>query len=227
MTIHSRLTQIVQQVRSAEQHYARQADVVKILAVSKTRTVAEIKQAIAAGQRLFGENYLQEAIPKVNALMGEGVQWHFIGTVQTKKAKAISQYFDWVHSIDRLSIAQRLNDYCAAEGVVLNVCLQVNLDEEITKSGVQLADLAMLAQQVKPLSNLTLRGLMAIPKARVTWAEQRATFHRLSSAYLALNQEGFHLDTLSMGMSGDFVAAIAEGATILRLGTAIFGPRQL
>jgi len=198
---------------------------VQLLAVSKRHSVDAIEQAYAAGQRAFGENYVQELVEKAAALQSLDVEWHFIGALQSNKSKDIAAVSSWVHTIDRLKIARRLSEQRPSELPPLNVCLQVNVNNEANKSGVSLDELEALAEAVSVLPNLTLRGLMAIPEATRDEATQRANFALLAAAKDTLNTKGHALDTLSMGMSGDMPAAIAEGATIVRIGTAIFGTR--
>jgi len=221
MNIKQRLEQIRAQIVKAEQLYHREPGSVKLLAVSKTRSVAEIKLAIEAGQYCFGESYVQEAIEKIKASKGYNLEWHFVGPIQANKTKLIAENFSWVHSVDRIKIAQRLND----QGVNLNVCLQINISQEITKSGVSFDEVTAFAEAIKNLPNLNFRGLMAIPEPTDDFNKQRANFHKLKEVFDRLNSQGYNLDTLSMGMTGDFVAAIAEGTTIVRIGTAIFGQR--
>jgi len=221
MNIKQRLEQIRAQIVKAEQLYHREPGSVKLLAVSKTRSVAEIKLAIEAGQYCFGESYVQEAIKKIKALKDYNLEWHFVGPIQANKTKLIAKNFSWVHSVDRIKIAQRLND----QGVNLNVCLQINISKEITKSGINIDEVNGFADAVNKLSNLNLRGLMAIPEPTDDFNKQRKNFHKLKEIFDQLNSHGYNLDTLSMGMTNDFIAAIAEGTTIVRIGTAIFGQR--
>jgi pyridoxal phosphate enzyme (YggS family) len=199
---------------------------VRLLAVSKTRPADDVMALYIAGQRDFGENYLQEALQKQSLLAHLDIAWHFIGPIQSNKTRDIARYFNWVHSVDRLKIAQRL-DQQRPEGLPpLNICLQVNVDNEASKSGFKLAELTGVIQSIIGLKNLRLRGLMAIPKADKTMVEQRSSFKKVAQAKDELNaQFDLRLDTLSMGMSGDLEPAIAEGATIVRIGTAIFGAR--
>lgn len=220
------LAKIQQQISAAEQLYGRRPGSVQLIAVSKTQSVEQIQQAIAAGQTVFGENYVQEAIPKINALAQQKLEWHFIGAIQANKTRVIAEHFAWVHSIDRLSIAERLNAQRPAQLPELNICIQVNIDTEPNKAGVSLTELNKLAMAIAQLPRLKLRGLMAIPAHQLDFAKQRESLHKLQLALQQLNAAGLNLDTLSMGMSDDFVAAIAEGATFLRIGTAIFGQRS-
>jgi hypothetical protein len=196
------------------------------LAVSKKKSVNTIKAAIELGQHDFGESYLQDALPKMAILMQHPVCWHFIGQLQSNKTKPVAENFDWAHSIDRLKIAQRLNDQRPQNFKPLNVCIQVKLDEEKSKSGVSPDKVLELATAITQLPRLRLRGLMTLPKPVSDFQLQRATFSRLRQIQESLIANGIALDTLSMGMSNDFEAAIAEGATIVRVGTALFGPRD-
>jgi pyridoxal phosphate enzyme (YggS family) len=221
MNIKQNLQAIREEITKAEQLYDREPGSVKLLAVSKTRSVAEIKLAIEGGQYCFGENYVQEAIEKIKALTDFNLEWHFIGPIQANKTKLIAENFSWVHSVDRMKIAERLND----QGENLNVCLQVNISEEATKSGINIDEVPFFANALSKLPNLNFRGLMAIPELTYDFNQQRKNFHKLREIFDRLNSQGYNLDTLSMGMTDDFVAAIAEGATIIRIGTAIFGSR--
>lgn len=200
------------------------------MAVSKTRTAEMVESAARAGINEFGENYLSEALEKQSQLQHLALTWHFIGPIQSNKTRAIAEQFDWVHSVDRLKIAQRLADQRPAQLAPLNICLQVNISSEDSKSGVSLTQLPELAAAVHALPSLRLRGLMAIPRASADSGEQRAAFTQLAAALRSMTlcaseQQAHWLDTLSMGMSADMDAAIAEGATIVRIGTDIFGPR--
>jgi hypothetical protein len=177
------------------------------------------------GQSEFGENYLQEALQKMQELDDLDICWHFIGAIQSNKTRSIAEAFDWVHCIDRLKIAQRLSDQRPTQLAPLNICIQVNLDHESSKAGIDLADVPELAQAVANLPGLRLRGLMAIPAPRQDFAGQRQAFAGLATALADLQQRGIDCDTLSMGMTQDMEAAIAEGSTLLRIGTAIFGER--
>jgi len=199
---------------------------VRLLAVSKTRPANEVMALYKAGQRDFGENYLQDALKKQRLLAHFDIAWHFIGPIQSNKTRDIARYFSWVHSVDRLKIAARLDQQRPTNLAPLNVCLQVNIDEEETKSGFLIDELSGVIEPMLALKNIKLRGLMAIPKVDKSVAEQRVSFKRLSEAQDDINQcFKLKLDTLSMGMSGDLEAAIAEGSTMVRIGTAIFGAR--
>ena len=199
---------------------------VKLIAVSKTRPAGDIQTLAEIGQKDFGENYVQEAIEKITALADEDITWHFIGPIQKNKTKLIAQHFDWVHSIEREIIATRLNEQRPDNMPPLNVCIQMNIDREETKSGISPNDLPALAEQISQLPHLSLRGLMAIPSARENYSEQCETFTKLRDLLAQLQQRGYDVDTLSMGMTNDYEAAIASGSTMVRIGTAIFGPRQ-
>ncbi|MES2325118.1 MAG: YggS family pyridoxal phosphate-dependent enzyme [Pseudomonadota bacterium] len=203
---------------------------VQLLAVSKTFPAGAVLDAVAAGQRAFGENYLQEALDKMRAvaqaLPGIELAWHFIGPIQSNKTKPIAGGFSWVHTVDRLKIAQRLSEQRPPELGPLNICLQVNISGEASKSGVSPGELPDLARQVALLPNLHLRGLMAIPEPETQAEKQRIAFRQLRELADTLRAQGLALDTLSMGMSSDLAAAVMEGATIVRIGTAIFGSRH-
>lgn len=199
---------------------------VRLLAVSKTRPASEVVTLYKAGQRDFGENYLQDALKKQRLLAHLDIAWHFIGPIQSNKTRDISRYFSWVHSVDRLKIANRLDQQRPDNLPPLNICLQVNIDEEETKSGFSLKELTGVIEPVLALKNIRLRGLMAIPRADKSVSEQRASFKKLAEAQDEINQRfNLKLDTLSMGMSADLESAIAEGSTMVRIGTAIFGVR--
>lgn len=223
----ARLQTVLKRITDACTHYGRDADSVTLLAVSKTRTSDELRAIAAAGVRRFGENYLQEALEKIDALRDLEPEWHFIGPIQSNKTRPIAENFDWVHSVDRLKIAQRLSEQRPDNLPPLNICLQINVSGEQSKSGASLDELQALASQVATLPRLRLRGLMAIPAHTEDFETQRQPFRLLHEALTQLNADGLALDTLSMGMSGDLEAAIAEGATMVRIGTALFGPRPL
>ena len=212
-------------VGELERRYHREPGSVTLLAVSKTKPPEAVRAAVAAGQHAFGENHLQDAMTKVDALDGEGVSWHFIGAVQSNKTRPIAAHFDWVHSIEREKIATRLSAQRPAGREPLDVCIEVNVSGEDTKSGVPPAGVEPLARLVRELPGLRLRGLMAIPRPAEDFETQRIPFRLLREILDDLNAKGLGLDTLSMGMTADLEAAIAEGATIVRVGTAIFGPR--
>lgn len=205
---------------------AHRPDHVALLAVSKGVSAEQVREAYAAGQRDFGESYVQEAVQKIERLDELEISWHFIGPAQSNKTQDIARSFAWVHSVDRIKIAERLNAGRPESLPPLNVCLQVNISNETSKQGASENFLPELARATEALPRLKLRGLMTIPRATSDVALQRSQFKRLRDLQIALNAQGFHLDTLSMGMSEDFAAAIAEGATMVRIGTAIFGARQ-
>ena len=229
-TIAHKLQAVATTIQAASKACGRDPAAVQLLAVSKTFPAAHVLEAIAAGQHAFGENYLQEALDKIAdikaAAPAEPVEWHFIGPIQSNKTRPIAASFDWVHTVERLKVAQRLSEQRPAGMAPLNVCIQVNISGEASKSGAAPGELPELARQVALLPNLTLRGLMAIPEPEIDAARQRAAFARLRALADALRAGGLELDTLSMGMSADMAAAIAEGATIVRVGSAIFGSRN-
>jgi pyridoxal phosphate enzyme (YggS family) len=222
-TIADNLSALAARIASAAQAAGRDPANIQLLAVSKTKPASAIREIYAAGVRDVGENYLQEALTKQEALRDLPLIWHFIGPIQSNKTKAIAEHFDWVHSVDRLKIAQRLSEQRPAALAPLNICLQVNVSGEDSKSGCAPADLPALAEAVAKLPNLRLRGLMAIPEPSDDRAAQEAAFASLRTLQQRL---GLGLDTLSMGMSHDLEAAIAQGATWVRIGTALFGARD-
>ncbi len=223
-TIYDSLQAIQANIAHAKQA-ANRTDAITLLVVSKAQPAEKLRAAYLAGQRAFGENYVQEAISKQELLKDLAIEWHFIGPIQSNKTQLIAQHFDWVHSVDRLKIAQRLNDARPTSLAPLNVCIQINSSEEGSKSGVDIASQAMLAKAIAAMPNLKLRGIMAIPAPTKEFAKQRTQFKIVANAFKNLQQQGFKLDTLSIGMSDDYVAAIHEGATIVRIGSAIFGAR--
>ena len=225
-TIASNLQAVKNAIAVAASGVGRAPSDVVLLAVSKTFTSAAIREAYHAGQICFGESYLQEAMTKIAELDNLPVEWHFIGPVQSNKTRVIAENFSWVHSVERLKIAERLSAQRPENLPPLNVCIQVNVSGEASKSGVSLHETGKLAEAVAKLPQLALRGLMAIPAYTDNIAEQRRSFSQLRELRDKLDRQGVILDTLSMGMSHDFAAAIAEGATIVRVGTAIFGKRE-
>lgn len=224
--IKNHLQTVFQQIRDAEAAANRSENSVKLLAVSKTWPAEKLRELALAGQQDFGENYLQEALGKIADLADLALIWHFIGPIQSNKTRDIAEHFAWVHSVDRLKIAQRLNEQRPAHLSPLNVCLQVNIDNEDSKSGVAPADLIDLANAVDKLPKLRLRGLMVIPKATDDIAFQHNAFQRSFQQYQALQSQFPTIDTLSMGMSADLTAAVAEGSNMVRIGTALFGQRH-
>ncbi|WP_090264461.1 YggS family pyridoxal phosphate-dependent enzyme [Pseudomonas panipatensis] len=222
-TIAENIAKVRTRIREAAQACGRAPESVRLLAVSKTKPAADIRAAHACGLVDFGENYLQEALAKQSELADLALTWHFIGPIQSNKTRPIAEHFHWVHSVDRLKVAQRLSEQRPAGLPPLNLCLQVNVSGEASKSGCAPEELAELARAVHALPNLTLRGLMAIPEPTEDIAAQHAAFARLRQLMIDLD---LGLDTLSMGMSHDLEAAIAEGATWVRIGTALFGARD-
>ena len=216
---------VLARIRTAEQRYHRSPGSVRLLAVSKTQPVAAVAALAAAGQLCFGENYVQEALDKITALAALNLEWHFIGPLQANKTREVAEHFAWVHSVDRLKIAERLSAQRPAGLPPLNVCLQVNIDREPTKHGLDVDEVTAVAQAVAGLPKVRLRGLMAIPAPAADADAQRRPLARLRELQESLNATGLALDTLSMGMSDDLEAAIAEGATLVRIGTALFGSR--
>ena len=204
--------------------YQRKEGSVSLIAVSKTRSAEEVLDLFRAGQSVFGENYLQEALEKIEALRGYPLEWHFIGAIQSRKAAQVAENFSWVHSLDRLKVANKLNQHASSEKP-LNVLIQVNLEGESSKGGVAPEALFELAGQVAAMKNLRFRGLMFMPMVHTRFEDQRAVFRRARELFLKLKKDFPSIDQLSMGMSGDLEAAIAEGATMVRVGTALFGPR--
>ncbi|MBA5980918.1 YggS family pyridoxal phosphate-dependent enzyme [Pseudomonas sp. MD195_PC81_125] len=222
-TIADNIQLVSSRIQAATAAAGRSKNSVQLLAVSKTKPAQDLREAYAAGLRDFGENYLQEALGKQLELADLPLIWHFIGPIQSNKTRAIAEHFDWVHSVDRLKIAQRLSEQRPAELPPLNICIQVNVSGEASKSGCTPADLPALAEAISTLPRLKLRGLMAIPEPTEDRAEQDAAFAAVQRLQASLN---LPLDTLSMGMSHDLESAIAQGATWVRIGTALFGARD-
>ncbi len=223
--IEKNLERVHQQIEQAAVDHNRRASDIVLLAVTKKKPAADIRAAYQYGQENFGENYLQEAQSKMTELADLDIVWHFIGPVQSNKTKTLASAFQWVHCVDRLKIAQRLNDHRPASMPLLNICIQVNVDLEPSKSGIAPTEILALAQAIAHLPRLRLRGLMTIPAPRNDFESQRKPFRLLAQALADLQAHGFDCDTLSMGMSHDIQAAIAEGSTLVRIGTAIFGER--
>lgn len=224
-TIAARLDAVRARIAAAARHAGREPADVTLLAVSKTWPAEAVREAAAAGQRAFGENYVQEGVDKVEALRALDLEWHFIGPLQSNKTRPVASAFDWVHGVDRLKIAERLSAQRDVHLPPLNVCIQVNVSGEASKSGVAPDEVVALATSVAALPRLQLRGLMCIPEPTQDLALLRSRFALLRGLRDELVGRGLGLDTLSMGMSDDIEAAIAEGATIVRVGTAIFGER--
>lgn len=226
MSISQQLATISQQI----QQYSRQADrpieAVKLLAVSKTKPVSAIQEAIAAGQRCFGENYVQEGVEKIRHFADPSLEWHFIGLLQSNKTRVVAEHFDWVQTVDRAKIAQRLNEQRPDHLPPLNVLIQINISDEASKSGITPAQMFELAEQIQQCPRLTLRGLMAIPKPESEPARQKIALAAMQALFTQLQARYAEVDTLSMGMSDDMQAAIECGSTMVRIGTAIFGARR-
>jgi len=225
-TISANLQAVLARIGTAARKFGRNPDDISLLAVSKTWPAVDVRAAVDAGQRAFGENYVQEGVDKTVELADLGLNWHFIGPLQSNKTRRVAERFDWVHSVERLKIAERLSEQRPDTLPPLQICLQINVSGEETKSGMALSELPQLARQVARLPRLKLRGLMAIPAPLEDFEAQRQSFRRVREAYEQMRGEGLALDTLSMGMTHDLEAAIAEGATLVRVGTAIFGERN-
>ena len=225
-----RIASVRQRIKKAAQEAGRKEDDILLLAVTKTQSLTTINEAIQSGLSSFGENYIQEGIEKIKAIENNAIDWHFIGALQTNKTKIVASSFDWIHSLDKVKTARRLSDQRPANLPALNVCIQINIDNEPTKSGIASHCLADTVDQILELSHIKLRGLMAIPAPRDTLDEQRKVFRKLVKLQDEVNarlDNSQKLDTLSMGMSSDLEAAIKEGATIVRIGTNIFGARHV
>ncbi len=225
-TIASNLQAVRSNLIDAAAAAGRPVEDICLLAVSKTFPAEAVREGYAAGQRCFAESYVQEALAKIASLQDLNIEWHFIGPIQSNKTRAIAEHFAWVHSVDRFKIAERLSAQRPVHQPPLQLCLQVNVSDEDSKSGVAVADALSLAQEIAGLPNVRLRGLMAVPAPSDDVEEQRAAFAQLHELRDKLNDNGLQLDTLSIGMSHDFPAAIAEGATMVRIGSAIFGNRD-
>lgn len=229
-TIEQNLQRVHQQIRTAAQDCSRDPHQITLLAVSKTKSVSAIKVAIEAGQRSFGESYVQEGIGKISwfreRLQGVRLIWHFIGTLQVNKSRLVAEYFDWCHTLDRPQLAYRLNDQRPVQRLPLNVLIQINISCEETKSGISPYHMLTLAALIEKCPRLQLRGLMAIPTPESDFPRQLAVFKRMAVLFVALKHIHPSIDTLSMGMTDDLAAAIAAGSTLVRIGTAIFGVRN-
>ncbi len=223
------LAQVRDKISAAAARCGRSPQEVTLLAVSKTKPASAIEEAIAAGQRAFGENYVQEGVEKVNYFREAGhrdLQWHFIGPLQSNKSRQVAEHFDWCHTIDRLRIASRLSEQRPDDLPPLNVLIQVNISDEESKSGIDPQEVDALAAQIAELPGLRLRGLMAIPAPESDYERQFAVAHQMALAFARLQQRYATVDTLSLGMSDDMEAAVAAGSTMVRIGTAIFGARD-
>jgi len=219
------LQQIQTQISQLAQQYQRRADEIHLLAVSKTKPADAVAAVFAAGQRDFGENYLQDALKKIEALANLDINWHFIGALQSNKTRAIAENFTWVHTLASIKHAQRLNRQRPEALAPLQVCVQINIDQEPQKAGIMLSELAPLLAEIQDCPRLQLRGLMTLPARHSHFNPQYVAFAHLQAAFATLQMQGLKIDTLSMGMSADMPAAIAAGSTLLRIGTAIFGKR--
>ncbi len=226
IAIKENIVQARKRIAAAEKKSNRPAGSVSLLAVSKKQPASAILTALEQQQFHFGENYLQEALDKISTLQGQPVIWHYIGAIQSNKTRPIAVHFDWVHSVSNLKVATRLSSQRPETLPDLNICLQFNVSDEASKSGASLEELSLLATEIAALPRIKLRGLMAIPQKTATFEQQRSTFHEVQQAQQHLIRAGHSLDTLSLGMSADLEAAIAEGSTMVRIGTAIFGPRK-
>lgn len=224
--IRANLLRVQSAIAQAETRANRPHGSVRLLAVSKTKSPSLIRMALTSGQHDFGENYLQEALAKIKELKGEKIHWHFIGAIQSNKARDIANHFDWLHSIEKISTARRIDRMRPALMPPLNVCLQINIDKEPSKSGCSIEQIYALADEVAQLPHLKLRGLMAIPKPTSDVQQQYKIFSKLHVLFEQLKSRYQNFDTLSAGMSGDFEQAIRAGATLIRIGTAIFGARN-
>lgn len=225
--ISAALAEVRLKITDAEQRFKRKPGSVQLLAVSKTKPLDAIQAAINAGQVCFAENYLQDAVEKIRFFKNPQLVWHFIGSIQSNKTRDIAQHFHWVHSIDRIKIARRLNDQRPDHLLPLNICLQINISNENSKSGIVASELLQFADACLSLTKLKIRGIMAMPTQVSDFEQQRIPFRKLKQLFVALQSPCPEIDTLSMGTSNNWKAAIAEGATMVRIGTAIFGSRNI
>lgn len=221
----AQLALVHKRIIDAQQHFGRMSEQINLLPVTKNQPTPMLEEAVSLGLRCFGENYVQEALPKIAHFHSHALEWHFIGTIQRNKTKLIATHFDWVHTLTHPLHAERLNEQRPLHLPPLQICIEVNTSQEKTKSGISFDEIPALANAIASLPRLKLRGLMTIPTLESTFEKQRIPFKHLKMALLELQAQGFEVDTLSMGMSADLEAAIAEGATIVRVGTAIFGER--
>lgn len=225
-TLNGRYRHLHEQIGQFEEKYQRPKHSVKLLAVSKKKPVDDIRSLYQLGQRDFAENYLQEALDKIASIDKPDLIWHFIGPIQSNKTRQIAEHFSWVHSVDRIKIAERLSNARPTEAPALNICIQINISDERTKSGIRISELVEFAERVSQLPNLKLRGIMALPKPSIQFDEQREQCLQLTRLFEVLIEQGHQLDTLSMGTSSDLEAAIAAGSTMIRIGTVLFGARE-
>ena len=230
MNIQQNVLRIQHRIEAACQQAGRASNAVRLLAVSKTKSVAEISTAFEAGQSAFGENYVQEGVDKIQYFQAQGIQleWHFIGPLQSNKTRLVAEHFDWMQTLERAKIADRLNEQRPADKAPLNVLIQINISDEETKSGISPHEMLNLAKHIENLPHLRLRGLMAIPAPTENIAEQESTFKKMAALFEQLKQAfpAQPIDTLSMGMTDDMPSAIKCGSTMVRIGTAIFGARD-
>lgn len=227
MTIQNNISDVKARIEQAAEECHRSSQDITLLAVSKTKPCEAILDAIEAGQRQFGENYVQEGVEKIQFFANRAdLVWHFIGPLQSNKSRLVAEHFDWFHTLDRAKIAQRLNDQRPSDKAPLNVLIQINISDENSKSGIQLAQLDELAEQISQMPNLILRGLMTIPAPETHYERQCEAFRKMEQAYKHLQTHYSSVDTLSMGMTDDMAAAIHCGSTLVRIGTAIFGARN-
>tara|TARA_B100001758_G_scaffold247896_1_gene268303 strand:- start:4802 stop:5488 length:687 start_codon:yes stop_codon:yes gene_type:complete len=224
--IKENIKNIKNNIKKIEENLKLEKNSVKLLAVSKTQSIDNIKEAYNSGQQDFGENYLQESIEKISKLKDFPITWHFIGHVQSNKSKLIAENYNWVHSIDKISTLKKINKFRENLDIKINVCIQVNIDQENTKSGIQLDDVENFLNEASIFKNINIRGLMAIPKYDPVYENQYKTFMKIKKLFDSLVIKGYKLDTLSIGMSSDYEAAIAAGSSIVRIGTSIFGKRE-
>jgi hypothetical protein len=226
-TLAANFARINDQIKQAANANKRDPSHIKLLAVSKTKPVSDIVSAYAYGHRDFGENYVQEAVEKIQQMSSySDILWHFVGPLQSNKSKLIAEYFDWMHALDRIKIAKRLNEQRSAHQSPLNVCVQVNIDDEQSKAGIAPSEVINFIEQLQPFTRIKCRGLMTIPKADVSDTERRASFAKMQDLFSQCAQRFDTIDTLSMGMSDDLAIAIEYGSTMVRVGTAIFGKRD-
>ena len=225
VTISNKIKKLNLEINEICRNFGKEVNEITIIAESKSQSIEKIEEAFNGGIRNFGENYLQEAEPKIDSL-NKKVIWHFIGAIQTRKAKRIAEIFDWVHTVDSLKLAKKLNDSRPESQEPLKVCVQLNIDEEDSKAGIKVHELETFLSEVSSLKNLDVKGLMVIPKPRNSLEEQHSIFKEIKEIFDSLNQKGINMDTLSMGMSSDYGPAIKEGSTIVRIGTGIFGLRK-
>ena len=224
--IEQKISKIKHDIKNAEKEFNRKKNSVMLLAVSKTQSTQNILEAYEAGQRDFGENYIQESVEKIKELKNFDITWHFIGKIQSNKAKYIAENYDWIHSIDKISTLRKINNYRKENQKKLNVCVQVNIDSEETKSGILVNEVEKFIKEASEFNKLKIRGLMAIPKYQPDFSNQYKTFAKIKDLFDSLIKRSYELDTLSIGMSSDYNAAIAAGSTIVRIGTSIFGERK-